>query len=577
MASRNLHWLIILFILPPLSIWGIWRAFRNERDPLWEETAVLLRQNVVTVDKAPDSLRVLYNLFHAGHPVADSSILRLIAKPYIPNMAFGKFQSYINLISERKFLIVSGVTGAGNSTLIDRIANFIADETELTNVQNALEGHTTRKMEILCAPQFDLELHKQYIGFYDKKTFIKGDLLKFWEQCRAQPKQRFVCVIDNFDKINPETFFGPQLWQKLDDAKYPVVFGRDTVSIPDNFYLLCVTHAGVGQKIEMNNEHFKRFGGQVNLPPTPIELVLALKIKKKEVEKDLVTKKNTPTDANNSKQDSDLKKDISKLENQWAALNDTSNLQRFVYFFTKTNDYIAQKYSSGHQLGQWSDVRKQFQPKDFENLQDIFINHVNAFHPQTELRKADFQPTLYTIKNEGKIEKSSPVWQTINTLTAWGFASELGVAGSFALISGLFGWWYFRRRHQYITDFTNRTYELMEDYHKNRKPHDQLVVEIKELKRSFDGLVLSQKVNYSEASFFYSFLEDKIRDIQIAREINESFLKLMDAFLEDNVLSDSEYAKLKQFLASIQFKITTPQYEMYKKQIEEIYQKFGNS
>ncbi len=575
MAYRNLQTPLLILFIAPLSMWLIWRAFRNERDPLWGETADLLRKNIATIDKSPDSLRDLYNHFHAEKRIPDSAIMRLIAKPYMPNMAFEKFQSYFNLISERKFLIIAGVTGAGNSTLVDRIANLIADETESTNTHNASTGHQTRKMEILCAPQFDLDLHNRYIGFYEKKTFIKGDLLRFWEQCRAQPQQRFVCVIDNFDKINPETFFGPELWQKLDDTSFPVVFGRDTVSIPDNFYLLCVTHAGIGQKIEMNNEHFKRFGGQVNLPPTALELVLALKAKKKEVEKTLLKIKNAPLSILDAGKKNDAQKDISKLENQLAALNDTSNLQRFVYFFTKTNAFIAQKYSSSHQLGQWSDVRKQFQAKDFENLQDIFINHVNAFHPEKELRKTDFTPIIYSINNDGKIQNSSPMWQAINTLAAWGFASELGVAGSFALISAVFGWWYFRRRHRYIQDFTNRTYDLMEDYHKNRKPHDQLVAEIKQLKQSFDGLVLSQKVNYSEASFFYSFLEDKVRDIQIAREINESFLKLMDAFLDDNILSDSEYAKLNQFLTSIQFKITAPQYEAYKKQIEDIYQKFG--
>ena len=581
MTYKNIQKTILLLVLIPLSMWLLWKAFRNERDPLWRETADLLHQNIVTLDKSPDSLRVLYSRFHDDTSVSDSAIMRLIAKPYLPNMAFDKFRSYVNLISERKFLIISGVTGAGNSTLVDRIANLIADETESTNVQNASMGKETRKMEILCAPQFDLDLHHRYIGFYEKNNFVKGDLLKFWERCRTLPKDRFVCVVDNFDKINPETFFGPELWQKLEDPKFNVVFGRDTVSIPDNFYLLCVTHAGIGQKIEMNNEHFKRFGGQVNLPPTPVELVLALNAKKKDIEKDLLKIKGPPSREIGisplSQQYNGNKKDISKLENQLSALNDTPNLHRFVYFFAKANEYIAQKYSSSHQLGQWSDVRKQFQVKDFDALQDIFINHINSFHPQTELRKADFEPIVYAMENEGCIQNSSPVWRAADKLAGWGFASELGVAGSFALISGIFGWWYFKQRHEYIKDFTGRIYDLMNDYHQNLKPYDQLIAEINDLKRSFDELVLTQKVNYNEASFFYGFLEDKVRDIQIACEINESFLKLMDVFLEDNVLTESEYAKLNQFLDSIRLKITTPQYAAYKKQIEDIYQKFGKT
>ncbi len=560
MTTQNLQRLIPFIVIIPLSIWLIWRGFRNEKDPLWQDTADMLRKDIVTLGQSPDSLRLLYNRFHADDSVPDSIIMGLIAKPYLPTMAFDKFKAYFNLIYDRKSIIISGVTGAGNSTLVDRIANLIANDI----ANKASIGQEKRKMEILCAPQFDLDLHHRYIGNYEKKTFIKGDLLKFWDRCKQHPSQRFVCLIDNFDKINPETLLGPELWQKLDDPTYTVVFGHDTITIPSNFYLLCVTHAGIGQKIEMNNEHFKRFGGQVNLPPTDVELVLAMKTKKKEIEKDLATP-----------QSGGVQKDLAKLKSQYDALNDTQNLQRFVYFFTKANAFISEKYSSGHQLGQWSDVRKQFMPKDFEQLQNIFINHVNAFHPQSELRKADFDPILFSINNEGDVENSSPIWKTVNTLTAWGFASELGVAGSFALVSAIFGWWYFRRRHEYIKGFTSKIYGLMNDYHQNLKPHDQLVDEVNELKREFDDLVLSQKVNYSEASFFYGFLQDKVRVISIAREINESFLKLLDAFMEDNVLTESEYAKLDQFLESIRFKITTPQYVAYKKQIDEMYQKFG--
>ena len=139
--NQNLQKSLLLVALLPLSIWGVWRAFRNESDPLWHETANLLRQNSVTIGESPDSLRVLYNHFHPEkQTITDSAIVRLIAKPYMPNMAFSKFQSYAQLIFERKFLMVSGVTGAGNSTLVDRIANLIADETESSSTQNASIG-----------------------------------------------------------------------------------------------------------------------------------------------------------------------------------------------------------------------------------------------------------------------------------------------------------------------------------------------------------------------------------------------------------------------------------------------------
>lgn len=554
---------LLLALLGPLSIWLLFIGLRNEKDSAWAETADLLRKNPLTLDKAGDSLRLLYNGFHARKlPEGDSLPLQRVSEPYVPTMTYKKFRRYFNQITEQKFAIIAGVTGSGNSTLVDRMANLMADK--------------GNKLQILCAPQFDLELNKRYIGQFEKGQFQKGELLKFWDNCRARPAEKFVCVIDNFDKINPETLFGPELWQRLDDPKFIVAFGKDTIQIPENFYLLCITHAGVGQKIEMNNEHFKRFGGQILLPPTSEELVLGLKTKKKDVQKDLSKKKIAlETTDKTTPQYSDLKKDLAKLEAQAAALNDTPNLQRFVYFFEKANATITEKYGSSYQLGQWSDVRKQFQLKDFDALQSIFLNHVNSLKPPTEMRQIDLSGLNYSLKKEGAIVNSSPIRRATNTLADLGFASELGVAGSFALISGIVGWWYFRRRHRFIKEFTKKIYELMDDFAAKRRSYDQIVSDLNTIKREFDGLVLEQKVNYNEAAFFYGFLEDKTKLVQMAREVNEVFLKLMDVFLEDKVLTETEHEKLNQFLESIRYKISTPQYYEYKNQIEKAYQQFG--
>ena len=554
---------LLLAVLVPLSIWLLYIGFRNEKDPVWAESADLLRENPLTLDKAGDSLRLLYNGFHAQKlPEGDPLPLQRVSEPYVPTMTYDKFRRYFNQVTEQKFAIIAGVTGSGNSTLVDRMANLMADK--------------GNKIQILCAPQFDLELHKRYIGHFENEQFKKGELLKFWDNCKARPAEKFVCVIDNFDKINPETLFGPELWQRLDDPKFVVAFGKDTIQIPDNFYLLCITHAGVGQKIEMNNEHFKRFGGQILLPPTTEELVLGLKVKRKDVEKDRekkktaleITEKGTP-------QYNDLTTTLAKTEGQLAALNDTTNLHQFVYFFEKANAIISEKYGSSYQLGQWSDVRKQFQAKDFNTLQGIFLNHVNSLKPPTEMREVDFSALNYSIKKEGSIVNSSPIRRTVNTLAAMGFASELGVAGTFALISGIAGWWYFRRRHRFIKSFTKEIYDLMDDFAAKRRSYDQIVADLNKIKRDFDGLVLEQKVNYNEAAFFYGFLEDKTKLVQMAREVNEVFLKLMDVFLDDNVLTETEHDKLNQFLETIRYKISTPQYYEYKNQIQKAYEQYG--
>jgi hypothetical protein len=557
--SIKSHWYVYLLI--PLSIALLFWGFKNEKDPLWSELDSRLTKDFITLNDATDSLQSLYNQFHGTIATDDFLALKLISKPFMPTMELSKLQEYFMLFNEqRHHATFAAVTGSGNTTLVDRIANLIASNPE-------------NKMVILCAPQFDLEFNKKYIGYFQEDKFVKGELLKFWDKCLKNPKEKYVCMIDNIDKINPETFFGPNIWQKLDDPKMKVALGTDTIVMPPNFYMLSITQTGVGQKIELTNEHLKRLGGMLRLPIHPNELILGFRDKKKELQKDIFKKqsqiKETP-------QSEALLKDLGKLTAQLSALNDTPHLKKIVYFFIKSNEMIVKNYSYGHQIGQWSDIRKNFMAKDFGLIKDIFMNHVNAYRPEKELKKEDFEDILYSIDNDGSIPNSSPIWRSTAKLTELGFASELGVAGIFALISGIFGWFYLRRRKEYIRDFTERIYVLMDDFEKQRKGYDEMVAELTHIKKEFDELVLTQKINYNEAAFFYSFINDKTHVIEIAREINGSFLKLVDVFLEDNHLSVGEYAKLKQFLESIRYRITTPQYLQYKEDIELIYSKYGD-
>jgi hypothetical protein len=550
------------FLLIPLSIVLLFWGFKNEKDPFWNELDTRLAKNFMTLNIASDSVQHLYNTFHGSQASEDSLALKLLAKPFLPTMEFNKLKEYFSLFGEeRHHAIFSAVTGSGNTTLVDRIGNLIASKPE-------------NKMLILCAPQFDLDYNKKYIGSFQNNKFMKGELLKFWDKCLQNPKEKFVCIIDNIDKINPETFFGPNIWQKLDDPKMRVAFGSDTIVMPPNFYMLSITQTGVGQKIELTNEHIKRLGGMVRLPIHPNELILGLREKKIDIQNDIdkIQKQLTL-----NPQSEGLQKDLTKLSTQLSALNDTNHLKKIVYFFVKTNEMIERHYSYGHQIGQWSDIRKNFMAKDFDVIQDIFINHVNAYRPAKELKKEDFKDIIYSIDNEGSIPNSSPIWRSTATLADMGFASELGVAGSFALISGIFGWFYLRRRKEYIRIFTERIYQLMDDFENQRKSYDEMVAELTQIKREFDELVLTQKINYNEATFFYSFMNDKTQFIEIAREINSSFLKLVDVFLEDNLLTDAEYGKLTHFLESIRYRIATPQYLQYKEDIEQIYAKFGNN
>lgn len=547
-------------ILTALSIVLLFVIFKNQKDPYWNQLDVLLVKDYKTVANSRDSIEKIFNSFHNSNlKMSDSLLTKLIAKPFMPTMEVEKLKEYLDIFKDKRSCMFSAVTGSGNTTLVDRIANIIALKPE-------------NKKVILCAPQFDLEYNKKYIGHIENGQLQKGELLQFWDKCSEHPEEKFVCVMDNIDKMNPETVFGPELWQHLDDPKAKTVLGQDTIIVPSNFYLICIVQSGVGQKIELTNEHYRRLGGMVLLPIHPNELILFLRGKRQEVIKDLNLKRKALAENAQSVQ---LKDDILKLEEQLTALTDTFQVKKFVYFFAKSNEMIVSKYSYGHQLGQWSDIRKYFMPKDFDKVNKTFISHVNAYRPNKELKIGDFDDIMYVINNEGFIPNTSPFWRATRTLTDLGLASELGVAGTFAIISGIFGWFYFRKRHRYIKEFTEHIYTLMHAYENNNKSSDEILKEINLMKREFDALVLDQKVNYNEASFFYGFLEDKTRYIEIAREINESFLKLMDAFLDDNILTDTEYSKLNQFLNSIRYRISTYQYLFYKEEIEKAYQKYG--
>lgn len=547
-------------ILIPLSIGLLYWGFRNERDAYWFELDNLLKKDYYTLDNSKDSIQILYNNFHKiDMPTNDSLLQELLSKPFHPTMEYSKLKEYFSIFNQKHSCMFSAVTGSGNTTLVDRIANLIASK-------------PANKMSVLCAPQFDLEFNKKYIGHIENGQLIKGDLLRFWDKCHENPQEKFVCVLDKIDKINPETFFGPELWEHIDDPKSKTVLGKDTIQVPSNFYLISITQLGVGQRVELSSEHLRRLGGMVQIPIHPNELILFLRGRKKEVEKELGLKKGSLQTQPESEL---IKTELKKLEDQWAALNDTPHIKKMVYFFVKGNQMITEKYSYGHQIGQWSDIRKNFLPKEFNNIAQIMIANVNAYRPVTPLKIANFEDIHYQIENNGAIPNTSPIWKTTNKLTELGFASELGVAGFFALISAIFGWFYFRKRHEYIKEYTARVYNIMTDFEEHRKSYDHILSEINQTKREFDDLVLNQKINYNEAAFFYGFLEDKTRYIEIAREVNESFLKLMDAFLDDNILTESEYQRLNLFLESIKYRISTPQYRAYKEEIVRVHKQFG--
>lgn len=536
-------WVIIgiaVVLLAYLLQWGL----QDEQDPYWTKLDALIVKDFQTLDKSIPELQAMYENFQKKDFENDSLAFQLIATPFLPSITFEKFSYFFNLVAQQKILLLSSVSGSGTTTVTNRIAKLIATDPK-ENILN-----------ILCAPEFDLEYHKKYIGTTINGKFQQGELLDFFDRCRANPDNEFVVLIDNFDKINPETFFGPELWERLQNPNYKVIMGKKEIDFPENFHLIAVTQAGASSRVELNNEHFNRLGGQQYfMQPNVEELIIYLRNRKREKIAELVQNPESKI-----------------LKNEVAQLNDTANIKRFLYFFKKANDFITQKYSKAHTLGQWSNVRKNYHREDQDALTNIFINHVNALRPNTVLKKEAFKPVFHSIRKDGKLKGTNFINTQLLIMEEKGFLTEFVVGLSFLIITGLFSLFFFKRRQEYLKSYFEKIYDLMESFERKELDYDTISMQINSIKKEVDTLVMDNKLKYAEATFFYTFIEDKVRRIEISKNVNENFLALMDTFLEDGVLSKKEYKKLQQFLNNIKSKITKEDYRRFKNEIDKIYQ-----
>lgn len=533
---------ILSVIIVMFVVWSL----EDQKDLFWTELDNLITKDFEPISKNVLPLQKLYEDFQKQDFDNDSLAFQLISTPFVPTITLEKFKTYFDLIVHKKMVVLSSVSGSGMTTLTTRLSRLLASDSE----KNLLK--------ISCAPQFDLDYHKRYIGETINGIFQKGELLQFFDKCKKRPNEMFIVLIDNFDKINPETFFGPELWEKLSDPNYEVKMGGEIINFPNNFHLIAVTHSGISSKIELNNEHFSRLGGQYFIEPELPELILYLRSRLKSTKAKLVT------DPSNK-----------KLQIEVAALSDSVNLKRFFYLFAKGNQMISEKYSRGHTLGQWSSLRKQYLPTQQKDLINTFVNHVNAFRPKTELRAEDFAPILYTIENDGYVKNTNFFSIQLKVLEEKGFLTEFIVGLSFLLITGLISWYFLRKRQKYIRTYTTRVHRLVEQFDAKELNYDNISKEIAQIRREVDDLVVNSKLNYTEATFFYNYMEHKLHHIEVAKSVNQSFLTLMETFLEDGVLSDSEYNKLCRFLESIKHQISVTDYNSFRKEVDRVHNLYG--
>lgn len=522
----------------------LWLGLRNRPDPLWLEAGALVRERHSLIGEVPDSLQQLYCDLH-GLPFrpGDSTALRLVSNPSLSNIEWTSFRDFCRTATKQRALVISGVTGVGATKQTKHMARLLAAKPE-------------NLMEIDCAPQFDLQYHKKYIGYEEGDRFVPGKLLEFWEKCYQYPEQKFVAVADNFDKVNPETFFGPELWESLSSTNDTAVLGGRKVPVPPNFHFYSVTHLGPGSLIEMNQEHFKRLGRQYIIQPNPREMLAWLRLQAEKL-----AGKPAPGVL-----------DKSRL----SALRDTAQMHRFLFYFLKSNQLIREKYAEGFQLGQGSNIRDYYRAEDLLQLKQVWLNHINGLRPARPLKLSQFDPLDYTVETQGLERGSNYISRQIQFLEDTGYLVEVTMVAATALLTALFGWWVFRRREQLIRRYGERAQQVYHGFEKQLISAEMAGRRLEEIKHEVDSLVMRRRLNYTEGLYFLAFIEDKVKRIEFARNVSENFLELFNAFMEDDILTEGEYLKLKQFLQSIRHKIPAEIYEQFRDKVEQAYASQSN-
>lgn len=530
-----------LFV-PALLVGGIllWLGLRNYPDQQWIKAGELLRQPYVLAIDVPDSLQQLYCTLHRKpYRPGDRTAFQLIAQPSLPTIGWTALRDLTLATAQRRFLVVSGVTGTGATKQAKRAAFLLA-------------GTYERVLQIDCAPQFDLDYHKKYIGQEDEEgEFHLGELLQLWDSCRQKPHLRFVAVLDNFDKLNPETFFGPQLWESLSSPRDTAILGKRKISVPPNFYMLSTTHLGPGSLVEFNEEHFKRLGQQYIIPPNPQELVVWLRNQARSL----------------ATSDSLSAEDSARL----AALRDIDQMRNFLFYFMKTNELVKHRYADGYQLGQGSNLRPLYRSTDLPDFKKTFMHHINALRPDRPLRMSDFNSMDFTVRHNGLEGGSNYIARQIQYLQDTGYLVEITMVATTALLTALAGWWVFRRRERLMRGYGERTQQVYQNFEKQLITAEMAARRLEDIKAEVDHLVLRRQLGYTEGLYFLAFIDDRAKRIEFARNVSENFLELFNAFMEDDVLTENEYLKLRQFLQTIRHKIPAEVYDQFHQKVERTY------
>jgi len=534
----------------------IYKGVQNKIDPVWLQVDSVFVKRSYTIAEKAEALDSIFYTIQKDKSFREKKIhaIDLIKKPFLPTTEYTKFADFLMNFYKNRRVLVSGVSGAGKTTIVDRIARLIAAD-------------TSKILYLQCVEQMSVEYNKQYIGSYDGKVFHKGKLLEMFEQCNRDTLHNYVFIVDDIDKIYPSTLFGSALWSEMDNPDYnnPIEGYTTDIKIPVNFYLLSVTHDGVGSTIELNAEHYRRLTNDnpYHIGASFLELYLGMK-------EDTIKK------IKKSKKLSELQKKemITAISDNHYDASTRDSIHTMLYFFSKSNLMIEGKYENSYTLGQWSSLRKQKRPSQLNKSMQLFIEHVNAFKPKEQLKEEDFKPVFYTIRHHGLMPDSSVIYNIYASLVSMGILNEISVTILFGAISAIIGISAFRKKKKFIKGIINDSVNPVRKFKEKETSYDEAKGTLLLIQKNIEEYIIKKKINFSEANYLLLTIGEQLKQLEDYHNLDSASVelkKMFDEFMEDNILNEKEYQVLSQFLNGIRNTISRETYNNLQKQIEDTY------
>jgi hypothetical protein len=527
---KKKRFLLIAIFIPViiLIIWGGIKLSENSYDPLWTDLEDFIRNKefFYLEDKRPE-LDSLFLSIQRDTALDSIDAFDLIAHPFPLTMDYNKFENAVSFLHKNKRMLVLRVTGSGRSSLLDRLAKFFAVDDE-------------HIITLYCVPQLEVEYHKQWIGYTDNGIFHKGKLLEFFEEANADPQHNFVMIIDDIDLIYPNTFFGAEIWNELENPDYNnEIEGYDIpITIPNNFYLITTTKTGQGNVIKFNDEHYRRLSpnGVFEVYPDSVEFLLYLK---------------------------------RKFENEPDSIK-VNHVRKVLYSFIRINNTICNNVGKGYMLGQWSTIRKSIHPEEFDDFTNKFVLHINALNPDIVFSDKDIADVIFSSKNNGELRRTNFYAKSYDFFYESGIFSEASVAIIFLLLSSIFGYLLFLRRKHLIRDYVLKVYQFSEDFENGKIQYEDAIQYISDIRKEIDNLAMKRKINYTESLFIYNLMNERGKMITESKNTEEIYNRMFETFMQDQSISKKEYNKLKDLIEKSRSKISEKYYKELINRLKEI-------